>query len=128
MKKVRLLVIDEHQAVRTALETRLRSSNAIELVVSAHDVTSGQSCMRPGSPDVVLYGLKSSNSTGLEPTLKAVARLSGKGIPVIVLASYADDIQREMFLLAGARRYLLKDINSSQLIDAIVAVSSEATA
>jgi DNA-binding NarL/FixJ family response regulator len=38
---------------------------------------------------------------------------------VIVLSPYPDDVEQEMFYQAGAKNYLLKDINTSHLVAAI---------
>jgi len=125
MGKIRLLIIDEHRAVRAALETRLRSSQHINVIATANNLDECHSWIVNEPPDVILYGLKGSNGRESSPNFNAIASLSKKGLPIIILASYADDIQRERFLQAGAQRYLLKDINSSQLINEIIAVSSE---
>jgi DNA-binding NarL/FixJ family response regulator len=119
MRKIRLLIIDQHRAVRSALEVRLRSSSEFEVVATAHSYEQGHQCLDTHPPDVALYGLKSSRNRDLDATIDTVAELTRRSIPVIVLASYADDIERELLLQAGASRYLLKDINSSQLIQEI---------
>lgn len=120
--------MDEHAAVRTALEMRLRSSPGIEVLAAAHDVREGGAHLREKAPDAVLFGLKSHNRLEGECTAELISEIAAQGIPVIVLASFADDMEREQLLKAGARRYLLKDINSSQLIHEITSVTTEATA
>lgn len=121
-----MLIVDEHVAVRTALEMRLRSSPAIEVLAAAHDVHEGRVHLKDQSPDAVLFGLKSHNRLEADCIAELIAEMAEQGIPVIVLASYADDIERERLIKAGARRYLLKDINSTLLIDEITTVTSEA--
>ena len=54
--------------------------------------------------------------------MKGLARW---GVAVIILASYVDDFERALLLQAGARRYLVKDINSAELIAAIEEVARE---
>lgn len=125
MGKIKLLIIDEHHAVRTALGVRLRSAIDIEVLATANDVEEGLAQIEAGQPDVVLFGLKSIRRRDLGATIDAVANLSSLGVPVVVLTSYADDIERELLAQAGARRYLLKDINSAQLIGEIRATVSE---
>jgi DNA-binding NarL/FixJ family response regulator len=127
MKKIRLLIIDEHRAVRRALGVRLRSSAEIDVLAAAVNASEGHNFIKDELPSAVLFGLKSTRGRELDSTISAVAELAGKGLPVIVLASYSDDIERELLLQAGASRYLLKDINSTQLIDEIRAVVSTMT-
>lgn len=122
MEKVRLLIIDEHEAVRQALATRLSSTPTIEVVAAAHDIDTPQNSFN-GLSDVALLGLRSSNDMDLTMTMGTVARLTEWGTAVIILTPYADDIEREMVLHAGACRYLLKDINSPQLISEIIEVA-----
>lgn len=124
MDKVQLLIIDEHEAVRRALATRLGSVPLIEVVGTKHHLE------RAGTgedrlADVALYGLRSSNEMALDATIEAVQELTERGTAVIVLTSYADDIERELLLRSGACRYLLKNINSAQLIAEILDVARE---
>lgn len=128
MSKIRLLIVDEHVAVRTALEMRLRSSEEIEVVAAAHNLSEGQFRAIDQSPDVVLIGLKSSGRQALDEAVATIKEVADNGIPVVVLASYADDAQREKLLQAGADRYLLKDINSCQLISEITGIAGQAAA
>lgn len=126
MDKVKLLIIDEHEAVRQALTTRLRSTASIEVVGTVQDIYVPE-LTRSGDSDVALLGLKSSSDVDLDATIGTVKRLTKAGTAVIVLTSYADDIERELVLQAGAYRYLLKDINSPQLISEIIEVAHEQT-
>ncbi len=45
---------------------------------------------------------------------------------VIILTSYSDEEERRQALAAGVRRYILKDLNSQHLIEAIQEASREA--
>ena len=51
--------------------------------------------------------------------------LAGHPAGIIVLTSYADDDEREAAMHAGARRYLLKQIDSARLLNEIEAVANE---
>ena len=124
MEKVRLLIIDEHEAVRNALATRLSSSPAIAVVATAHALSQENSAQMDAA-DVALYGLKSSSDADLDTTIAVVEELTCRRTAVIILTSYADDIERELLLKSGAYRYLLKNINSNQLITEILEVAAE---
>jgi DNA-binding NarL/FixJ family response regulator len=124
MDKVRLLIIDEHEAVRNALATRLRSSSSIDVVGTARQIN-GKQHPEERLADVALFGLKSSSDFDLDGTIAVVEELTMRGTAVIILTSYADDIERELLLRAGAYRYLLKTINSTQLIAEIQEVAEE---
>ncbi|MBK8935588.1 MAG: response regulator transcription factor [Chloroflexi bacterium] len=126
MEKVQLLIIDEHEAVRNALATRLSSNPNIEVVATIQNF-SQQNLNESGLADVALYGLKSSSDADLDATISVVEDLTCQGTAVIVLTSYADDIERELLLKSGAYRYLLKNINSNKLIAEILEVAAETT-
>ena len=126
MEKVQLLIIDEHEAVRNALATRLSSNPNIEVVATIQNF-SQQNLNESGSADVALYGLKSSSDADLDATISVVEDLTCQGTAVIILTSYADDIERELLLKSGAYRYLLKNINSNKLIAEILEVAAETT-
>lgn len=124
MEKVRLLIIDEHEAVRQALANRLNSTASIDVVATAHDIDAPGLSLNEFS-DVTLLGLKSSTDMDLDVTVGTVERLTEAGTAVIILTPFADAIERELVLRAGAYRYLLKDINSPQLISEIIEVAHE---
>ena len=126
MERVQLLIIDEHEAVRNALATRLSSNPSIEVVATIQNL-SQQNLNSGGSADVALYGLRSSSDSDLDATISVVEDLTCRGTAVIILTSYADDIERELLLKSGAYRYLLKNINSNQLIAEILEVAQETT-
>lgn len=121
MQVIKLLIIDEHTAVRRALRIRLSSSPGIQVVGTAADLATGLAQLEHSDTviDVVLLGLSGSSERDLRQTIHEVKALAAKNTAVIVLTSYADDIEREVVSQAGATRYLLKDINSDQLIDEI---------
>jgi CBS domain-containing protein/AmiR/NasT family two-component response regulator len=125
MNPIRLLVVDEHPAVSLALTTRLASTPGIEVVGAAPTFSEGLRAARTLQPDVVLLELKGSGRQP-ERVREMAHALNGKGGGIIVLTSYADEDEREMALQTGARRYLLKNINSARLITEIKAVAAEA--
>lgn len=124
-KKIRLLIIDEHPAVCEALEVRLRSNPAIEIIGVANTALRAIANDYARRPDVVLLGLKRRNSREPHHTYEMVQQLVKWGTAVIVLTSYSDDGERERLLRAGAKRYLLKDINTPQLLAEIEAIVVE---
>jgi two-component system, NarL family, response regulator DevR len=130
MKKIRLLIIDENSAVRQALETRLRAFEQIELLAVACDFPEGVILARELHPDVILLEPKVRYDYGHDPIVHlgklANGRTPGSRSPgIIVLTSYMDEIEREAALIAGAHRYLLKEIDSAWLVAEIEAVNNE---
>lgn len=125
MKGIRLVIIEEHTAVRDALHIRLASSPHLE-VVAAYQCTSewaAQARRASLEADVVVLGLKSGRKRPLTAIIRDIKEFNNSGLAVVVLASFADDVEKELILQAGARRYLLKNINSNQLIAEIEALA-----
>lgn len=114
MTSTRLLIIDDHDAVREALETRLRADAEIEIV-------SCTGCWRTGlrdaarlKPAVVLLETKRADLQGLD-ALRSLTRECPHA-SVVVLTSYLDAGERAEALRLGAARYLLKEVDTPQLV------------
>jgi CBS domain-containing protein len=130
MKKIGLIIVDEHSVVRHALGARLSSSPKIDVLAVACDLQEGIHYACSLKPDVILLEPKTADGRD-DPqrivTFEHIRRETANGHPtaVIVLTSYIDEAEREAALRAGARRYLLKEIDSDRLIAEIEAVAAE---
>lgn len=125
---VRVLIIDDHDEVRRALVARLKSISEIEVVGDAREADDGLEKVKALKPDVVLIEPKRNDGRGIE-IVNAINQ-SGSRTQVIVLTSYTSEWERLTMYHTGAARYLLKDIDSAQLIEEIRTVTkqpSEAT-
>jgi DNA-binding NarL/FixJ family response regulator len=117
----RLLVIDDHDAVREALEARLCMAEGVEIV-------SCTGCWRTGlrdavrlGPDVVLLETKRADGQGLS-ALEQLAKQCPH-VSIVVLTSYLDAEEQAKAHRIGAARYILKDIDTPQLVREIQAVT-----
>jgi DNA-binding NarL/FixJ family response regulator len=120
VSKTRLLIIDDRETVRQALEDRLSHAPEIELVGSAASTEEGVQAVCALSPDVVLLEIKMADGTGLDACRRITEAVPSAN--VIVLTSYMDDAERQAAFQAGASSYLLKDIDSERLIRAIESI------
>jgi two-component system response regulator DevR len=114
MSRTRLLIIDEHEAVRQALVSRLQQTGELDVVGSTGSSQEGLLQVDALRPNVVLLETKRSDGAGLE-TCRRIMR-SHPNTTVIVLTSYDDEDERQAAYMAGAARYILKDIDSAQLL------------
>lgn len=115
----RLLIIDDHDAVREALETRLRAASEVEIVGCTGCWKTGLREAMRLKPAVVLLELKRSDKQGLD-ALRALTR-ECPHTSVVVLTSYPDAEEQAEALRLGAARYLLKEIDTPQLVREIQA-------
>ena len=127
MKQIKILIVDEHLAVRRALAARLGSFSHIDVVATAASFTEGLELAERYRPDVILLELTGTRDR-VNPVGEMDKALVGHPAGIIVLTSYADDDEREAALQAGARRFLLKQIDSARLLGEIESVASEVTA
>jgi DNA-binding NarL/FixJ family response regulator len=118
MSRTRLLIIDEHEAVRQALVSRLQQTGELDVVGSTGSSQEGLLQVDVLHPNVVLLETKRSDGAGLE-TCRRITR-SHPNTTVIVLTSYDDEDERQAAYMAGAARYILKDIDSAQLLREIL--------
>ena len=125
METINVLIVDEYLAVRRALAARLSAFPHIEVVATANDIRKGIEEALNLHPDVVLLESKGTSTLLIDPVKEMLQALAGHPTGIIVLTSYAEDDEREAALASGARRYLLKHIDSARLINEIEAVAEE---
>jgi two-component system, NarL family, response regulator DevR len=122
MEHTRLLIIDEHESVRQALVSRLQQTGEVEVIGSTGSSKEGVLQVDALRPNIVLLETKRSDGTGLE-TCRRIAR-SHPDVTVIVLTSYDDEDERQAAYMAGAAHYILKEIDSDQLVREILGSKS----
>lgn len=121
MKKIRVLIADDHGIVRKGLRLQLEQDNAFEVVGEA---TEGREAVRFSDeilPDIVLMDIAMPNLNGIQAT----AQLSKKNpqIGVIILSMHSDETYITRALAAGAKGYLLKENADRDLHNAVRAVA-----
>jgi DNA-binding NarL/FixJ family response regulator len=118
MDPVRLLIIEENPSVRQALVTRLGSVPQVEVLASAGDAKEAQRLTGQLSPDVILVEPKRLDGQGIA-LIHALVSAPCNPL-VMVLTSYYDENEELIAGLLGISHYMLKDIDSQALIEAIV--------
>ena len=121
MKKVRILLADDHTVMREGLRAALEHQPAFEVVGEAADGSQAMSLAATLSPDVVVMDIAMPNLNGVEATRQMVSKQPT--ISVVILSMYSDETYVMRALKAGARAYLLKDSAFTDLIHAIESVS-----
>jgi two-component system, NarL family, response regulator LiaR len=116
-QQITVLIVDDHQVVRLGLQTFLARQPDIAVIGEA---SSGEEALRLAAeqvPDVVLMDLIMPGMDGVETTrnLKQIS----PGSQVVVLTSYHEDEHIFPAIRAGALSYLLKDVGTADLADAV---------
>jgi len=118
---VRVLLVDDQALFREALGTLLSVRDDIEVVGEAAD---GQQALRQAAaltPEVVLMDLRMPVLDGIAATRRL--RVDQPDIRVLALTTFDDDEDVFAALRAGAVGYLLKDVSSERLVEAVRAAA-----
>lgn len=118
--KIRVVVADDHQVVRSGLELLLATTADIELVGTAANGAEVLEVVARLQPDVVLMDLSMPDVDGVEATRRMTA--AHPASRVLVLTSFSDQTRILDALAAGADGYLLKDSDPDDIASAIRSV------
>jgi two-component system response regulator NreC len=121
MKKIRLLIADDHDVVRSGLRMLLRSSP--EFVVAA-EAADGEEAVRLAEihkPDVAILDISMPKLDGIEAT--RIIKQHHPEIKVVILTVHEDEEYAYQVLRAGASAYVLKNASKQEIFDSIHAAN-----
>lgn len=118
MDTIRILLVDDHQVVREGLRRMLELEPDFEIVGDAGTAKDALDQVETLSPEVILMDIKMPGIDGIELT-RQIKRKS-PATNVIMLTLYDEYLSQA--IEAGAKGYLVKDINREELLKAIRAV------
>lgn len=118
---IRVALADDQRLIREGLRTLLELYVDIEVVGAAGDGIEAEALVEQARPQVVLMDLRMPRRDGIEATRRITARWPS--VQVLVLTTYDDDELVVSAVDAGASGYLLKDVGSDALAEAIRAAS-----
>ena len=122
MRRVRVVLVEDNDVFREALELMLGMREEIEVVAAVGDGAAAVAAALEHRPDVVLMDYRMPGLDGVETTGQLLAQFPD--LRVVALTASADESQREDLLAAGAVACLRKD----QELDEIVAAIEQAAA
>ena len=120
MKKIRVLIVDDHTLVRDGIRALLALAADIEVVGEAANGKEALEKVRQLMPDVVLMDLAMPVMSGLDATRKI--RREFPGTKVLALTQYDDSEYVIPVIEAGARGFVTKMAAFSELASAIQAI------
>ena len=122
MSPIRVVLADDHAAVRKGIRDFLEEAGDIEVVAEAGDGEAVKELIQSLLPDVAVLDIRMPNATGID-----VARwIREQSLPVrvLILTAYDDDPFIIAALKAGANGYLLKNAEADDMTAAVRAVHS----
>ena len=121
MRKIRILLADDHQLMRSGIRLMLEREADLSVVGEAGDGREAVALAKSLRPDVVVMDIGMANLNGIE----AAQQMTGDRpeIAVVMLSMHSDESYVLRALKAGARGYLLKDSAEADLIKAVHAVA-----
>ena len=114
---IRVVLVDDHEVVRMGIHNMLRGDVGVTIVGEASNGEEAIERIQALAPDVVLMDVKMPKLDGVE-SIRQMRKL-GLNAPVILLSAYSDEEYVFEGLRAGARGYLLKDVDRHELVHAI---------
>jgi two-component system, NarL family, response regulator LiaR len=120
IKKIRVMLVDDHGVVRRGLGAFLSVYDDLELCAEAESGEEALLAIEEAQPDVILMDLVMAGMNGAETTQEVKKRWPQ--IQVIALTSFKEKELVHEALKAGAIGYLLKNVSTADLADAIRSV------
>jgi DNA-binding NarL/FixJ family response regulator len=117
MKRITVLLVDDHMIIREGLRAVLEAEGDIEVVGEAETGRQAIQLTKRLRPDVVIMDIAMPLLNGLEATRRIV-----KDVPaarVLILSAYGDDAYVRQAILFGAAGYLIKQTSADSLARAI---------
>lgn len=125
MKKIKILIADDHKLMRMGLESLIAGKNDMECIGEAIDGEDAVQKARKLKPDVILMDLMMPKISGSAATKIILEELPETRI--IILTSYGTSKEMSDAIASGACGALTKDIDTSELANTIRTVSAGGT-
>lgn len=120
LRPIRILIADDHTLMRQGLREICEGLGSFQVVAEARTGAEAISQQRTALPDVTLMDMSMPEMDGAEAIRRIMSEAPTSRI--IALTMYRDESYLLAAVRAGARAYLLKTVDATELIEAITAV------
>jgi DNA-binding NarL/FixJ family response regulator len=114
---IRILLVDDHDAVRRGIAELLESAPDLEIVGEAATVAEALARAAQVDADVAVLDVRMPDGNGIELCRELRSRLPD--LRCLMLTSFADERARADAITAGASGFVLKQVLGMELIDAV---------
>ena len=122
---IRVFLVDDHEIVRRGIAQLVDSAADLEVVGEAATVHEAMRRIVATRPDVAVLDVRLPDGNGID--LCRDIRSANPGVFCLILTAYDDDEALRSAVLAGASGYVLKDVRSRSLVEAIRRAATGAT-
>ena len=124
MSETRVLIVDDHTIVRSAIADYLATHAGLEVIAHAKNGEEAVAMAEQLHPDIVLMDVSLPRINGIEATRRIVGRCPGTR--VIGLSMHNGDVMGAAMISAGAVGYIPKFAPPEDLVSAIRAARADA--
>jgi two-component system response regulator NreC len=117
MRKIRILLADDHQLMRSGVRLMLEREPDLSVVGEASDGREAVSLAKTLKPEVVVMDIGMPNLNGIEAGHQMTQE--NPELAIVIVSMHSDESYVLRALKAGARGYLLKDSAEADLIKAV---------
>ncbi|MBB5061862.1 response regulator transcription factor [Granulicella mallensis] len=120
LKKIRVLIVDDHPIMRVGVAAILAAQPDLEVVAQAGTAAEAVRLFAAERPDLTLMDLRLPDKSGVE-AIRAIRAISPKA-RIVALTTYEGDEDIHQALEAGAQGYLIKGMPHDALVKALYRV------
>jgi DNA-binding NarL/FixJ family response regulator len=117
---LKILLVDDHEVVRLGIKALLSNYPEFEVVTEAGNADEAITKAQEYEPDVIIMDIRLPGKSGIDATREIIEEMPNT--KVIMLTSFAEDELLFDAINAGAYGYILKQIGSDDLINALSAI------
>jgi two-component system, NarL family, response regulator NreC len=114
---IRVVLADEHAAMRRSLRSVLESAPGVEVIAEAEDSAAAAKYVHANQPDVLVLGFSMRERSGVEAVREL--RNAAPDTKVVVVTMHENATLAEQALRAGAAGFVLKDTADDELVEAV---------
>lgn len=120
--KIHIIIADDHQVVAEGIAQIIQTSNIAKVITITHTLEETAKEVKLHQPDILLLDVAMPDGDGIDsiPLIKEAC----PNVRIIILTYYAETAVIQRALESGANGYLLKSIDSEELLKGIQAVAN----